>query len=101
MIGRILSQLAGRGRKVPRQGLLQLSSKNGNANYYKGKGVMSTGVHTSKGTPSFVALLYQASPGVRHAKVQNLNFALLASGLTLLPFGKKVHRTLTQIAGLE
>ena len=51
MIGRILGELAGRSRRVPRQGLLILSSKNGNQNYYKGKGVKSTGVHTRKGKP--------------------------------------------------
>jgi len=49
MIGRILGELAGRGRKVPRQGLLVLNSKRGPRNFYKGKGVKSTGKSNSKG----------------------------------------------------
>ena len=63
MIGKILSELAGRGRRVPREGLLRLSSKNGNQNFYKGKGVKSTGVHTSIGRP-FLSLS-QASMGYK------------------------------------
>lgn len=50
MIGRILAELAGRGRKVPRQGLLVLNSKRGPRNFYKGKGVKNTGISTSKGS---------------------------------------------------
>lgn len=49
MIGRILGELAGRGRSVPRQGLLILNSKRGPRNFYKGKGVKNTGKSTSKG----------------------------------------------------
>lgn len=49
MIGRLLAELAGRGRRVPRQGLLTLTSKRAPRNFYKGKGVKSTGRHTRKG----------------------------------------------------
>ena len=49
MIGRILGQLAGRGRKVPREGLLVLNSKRGPRNFYKGKGVKNTGKTGNKG----------------------------------------------------
>ncbi len=47
---RLLAQLAGRSRRVPREGLMVLNSKRGPKNFYKGKGVKSTGRHTSKGT---------------------------------------------------
>lgn len=39
----------GRGRKVPRIGYTQLTSKRGPKDYYKGKGALATGVHTRKG----------------------------------------------------
>lgn len=39
----------GRGRKVPRVGYTQLTSKLGPKDYYKGKGAQPTGVHTRKG----------------------------------------------------
>ena len=45
-----LGVFSGRGgRRVPRKGFTQLTSKLGNKNYYKGKGVPSVGHHTRKG----------------------------------------------------
>ena len=41
--------LLARGRRVPRTGWAQLTSKIGPKNFYKGKGVPSAGKHTSKG----------------------------------------------------
>jgi len=38
-----------RGRRVPRQGFTQLTSKIGPIGYYKGKGCSNEGKHTSKG----------------------------------------------------
>ena len=49
MIGRMLGELAGRGRRVPRNGLLILNSKRGPRNFYKGKGVKNTGKSGNKG----------------------------------------------------
>ena len=49
----VLSALAGhllrRGRRVPRQGFTQLTSKTGPIGYYKGRGSAKEGRHTSKG----------------------------------------------------
>ncbi|KAK9833988.1 hypothetical protein WJX81_000994 [Elliptochloris bilobata] len=36
-------------RRVPAKGFKRLTSKQGNKNYYKGKGVQSTGHHTKLG----------------------------------------------------
>ena len=47
--GNILTALACRARRVPRTGYTQLTSKIGPRNFYKGKGVPSTGRKTSKG----------------------------------------------------
>ncbi|KDD73992.1 hypothetical protein H632_c1671p0 [Helicosporidium sp. ATCC 50920] len=48
----VLSSLASvlcRGRRVPRHGFAQITSKQGPKNFYKGKGCKPTGKHTSKG----------------------------------------------------
>ncbi|EIE25474.1 hypothetical protein COCSUDRAFT_52881 [Coccomyxa subellipsoidea C-169] len=50
MLLRALGVFTGRGRRVPRKGFTQLTSKLGPKNFYKGKGVPSTGHHTRKGT---------------------------------------------------
>ena len=41
--------LGNRARHAAVKGFLQLTSKRGNKNYYKGNGAASTGQHTSKG----------------------------------------------------
>lgn len=48
MLTNLLSALA-RSRRVPRKGFTQLTSKRGNKNFYKGKGVQPVGHHTNKG----------------------------------------------------
>jgi large subunit ribosomal protein L41 len=44
-----LAAAFGRARRVPRKGFTQLLSKQGNKNFYKGKGAIPTGRHTRKG----------------------------------------------------
>ena len=53
MLLRALGVFTGRGRRVPRKGFTQLTSKLGPKNFYKGKGVPSTGHHTRKGEKTF------------------------------------------------
>lgn len=48
MLSGFLTAVA-KGRRVTRTGFTVLNSKRGNKNFYKGKGVQSTGTHTSKG----------------------------------------------------
>ncbi len=44
-------------RRVPSSGFKRLTSKQGNKNYYKGKGVQSTGHHTKLGALSSASVL--------------------------------------------
>lgn len=45
----LIAAVVGRARRAPKKGFLQLSSKQGNRTFYKGKGCAPTGRHTSKG----------------------------------------------------
>ena len=49
MISSLVGHVMSRGRRVPRQGFTQLTSKIGPIGYYKGKGGANIGRHTSKG----------------------------------------------------
>lgn len=49
MFLRVFGVFTGRGRRVPRKGFTQLTSKLGPKGYYRGKGVPSVGHHTRKG----------------------------------------------------
>jgi hypothetical protein len=49
LVSALAGHLVKRGRRVPRQGFAQLTSKIGPVGYYKGKGSNSEGRHTSKG----------------------------------------------------
>jgi hypothetical protein len=58
MFSRFFGVFTGRGRRVPRKGFTQLTSKLGPKGYYRGKGVPSVGHHTRKG---------EAADGAVHA----------------------------------
>jgi|Transcript_10816 hypothetical protein len=49
LLAALTSHLVRRGRKVPRLGFTQLTSKTGPIGYYKGTGSAKAGRHTSKG----------------------------------------------------
>lgn len=49
LLAALTSHLVRRGRRVPRLGFTQLTSKNGPIGYYKGTGSAKVGKHTSKG----------------------------------------------------
>ena len=48
MLTRILASFV-RGKRAPTKGFWHLTSKRGSKTYYKGKGCIATGRHTSKG----------------------------------------------------
>lgn len=49
LLAALTSHLIRRGRRVPRQGFTQLTSKHGPIGFYKGTGSAKVGRHTSKG----------------------------------------------------
>ena len=49
LLAAMASHVVRRGRRVPRSGFTQLTSKIGPIGYYKGKGCSNEGRHTSKG----------------------------------------------------
>ena len=60
-------------RRVPSKGFKQLTGKYGNKNYYKGKGVKSTGHHTKLG--ACAAMAFPACPASRRPACQTCDTA--------------------------
>ncbi len=61
----VLGAAVRRGRRVPRRGFDQLTSKIGPIGYYKGKGGPPAGRHTSKGELQWEAWLFALSGAAR------------------------------------